>query len=207
MDSADAFSRYAVLVAIAVALWLLYRVFSNNLVKVRSSLDGKTYWVQNLADKQAAADMLATLVSNVDKLLQHIRSDANMARRPPFARLLEKYHPSSIQENVTESQFTSYTENKGERIVLCVRSKDPSQKLAEVNTVMFVFLHELAHIMTESVGAAGEHTPDFWDNFHDLLQEAVRVGIYTVVDYSASPQAYCGIHITDNPILDGGKPK
>ena len=33
---------------------------------------------------------------------------------------------------------------------------------------MFVAIHELAHIMTESVG----HEPEFWDNMGFLLEKS-----------------------------------
>ena len=44
---------------------------------------------------------------------------------------------------------------------------------------MFVAIHEIAHIMTLSVG----HTEEFWNNFKFLLENAVELNIYTPVDY------------------------
>lgn len=38
---------------------------------------------------------------------------------------------------------------------------------------MFVLLHEMAHLMTESIG----HTPEFWTNFKKILQDGIQVGI------------------------------
>ena len=60
---------------------------------------------------------------------------------------------------------------------------------------MFVTLHELAHIMTKSIG----HTKEYWDNFKDLLSEAVKINIYKPVDYSKDPIKYSGEEITDSP--------
>ena len=39
---------------------------------------------------------------------------------------------------------------------------------------MFVTIHELAHVMTKSIG----HKTEFWDNFKFLLQEAKDSGIH-----------------------------
>jgi hypothetical protein len=64
------------------------------------------------------------------------------------------------------------------------------------NTVMFVILHEMAHLMTESIG----HLPEFWSNFRRILGDAVRVGIYRPVNYAHTPMPYCGKMITDSPI-------
>ena len=63
---------------------------------------------------------------------------------------------------------------------------------------MFVVLHELAHIMTLSIG----HKTEFWDNFKFLLENAKEAGIHQPVDYSEKPQEYCGMTISDSPYYD-----
>jgi hypothetical protein len=99
-------------------------------------------------------------------------------------------------ENDITANSTSYSENKGEKIVVCLRDKEPPHKFVDINTVMFVVLHEMAHLMTTTTG----HTPEFWTNFKKILQDAVSVGIYTPTNYSRSPVSYCGMQITDSPI-------
>ena len=51
------------------------------------------------------------------------------------------------------------------------------------NTIIFVAIHELSHIMTPETG----HTPLFWDNMKYLLEKASSQGIYMPIDYSQSP--------------------
>ena len=63
------------------------------------------------------------------------------------------------------------------------------------NTIMFVVIHELAHVMTDEVG----HTPLFWENMKFLLEEAEKVGIYRPVNYSEEPSQYCGMEINTTP--------
>jgi hypothetical protein len=70
--------------------------------------------------------------------------------------------------------------------------KDDNSK----NTIMFVMLHEMAHLMTETIG----HTQEFWTNFRRILGDAVQIGIYTSVNYASRPTPYCGMTITDSPI-------
>ena len=60
---------------------------------------------------------------------------------------------------------------------------------------MFVTIHELAHVMTESVG----HEPEFWNNMSYLLHEAEKLGIYTHKEYSKVPVNYCGMEINSTP--------
>ena len=61
---------------------------------------------------------------------------------------------------------------------------------------MFVAIHELAHLMTESIG----HTPEFWDNMRFLLKKAIELKIYIKQDFRKSPVSYCGTKITDSPL-------
>jgi predicted metal-dependent hydrolase len=65
-----------------------------------------------------------------------------------------------------------------------------------MNTIMFVMLHEMAHLMTETIG----HTQEFWGNFKRVLGDAVKLGIYTPVNYAQYPTPYCGMTITDSPL-------
>ena len=63
------------------------------------------------------------------------------------------------------------------------------------NTIMFVIIHELAHIMTTSIG----HTKEFWDNMKYLLEEANKLGLYKIIDYSNNNIEYCGMYIKSTP--------
>jgi hypothetical protein len=85
--------------------------------------------------------------------------------------------------------------NKGEKIVLCLRQKNTNELVAK-NVILYVTIHELAHLMTSEVG----HTKTFWNNFKFILQEAVDIGIYNKTDYSKEPAKYCGIKITSSVI-------
>jgi hypothetical protein len=110
--------------------------------------------------------------------------------------LVSRFNPDALEENDITSDSTSYSENKGEKIVVCLRDKVSPFPFVEENTVMFVLIHELAHLMTLSVG----HTPEFWTNMRKLLQECIQLGVYRNVNYSKSPVKYCGMTITDSPL-------
>ena len=62
--------------------------------------------------------------------------------------------------------------------------------------MMFVALHELAHIMTKSIG----HTEEFWNNFRYLLKKAIKLGLYNDVNFEKNPVDYCGTKITNSPL-------
>ena len=94
------------------------------------------------------------------------------------------------------SEYTAYSENKGEKLAFCVNTTKKGNKLIDENTLTFVAIHELAHTMTESIG----HKEEFWKNFKFLLENAVRSHVYTPVDYSKHPISYCGMMINESPL-------
>jgi hypothetical protein len=163
---------------------------------VRSSVDNKKYIVQNKRDKHEAADLLANikiqLVNLVDGLKQKHASDDRVER------LATKFNPDKISEGTRDNNYTSYTLNKGEKIVFCLRTRDESDRLHSLNLLLFVAIHELAHIMSKSQG----HTPEFQENFAFILKEAVDLGIYKPENFRANPTTYCGIAVTDTPLGD-----
>src|SRR5690242_13768680 len=69
-------------------------------------------------------------------------------------QLFERYNKDAIYEisPLNKANLTSYTENKGEQLVLCLREKMPKNgenQLHDINTMMFVVCHELTHIMND----------------------------------------------------------
>ena len=160
---------------------------------IKSNVDGKKYLVRNLKDKQEAADLLAKIRDNLVKVSQELKKKNQ--DNVDIDRMINNFNPDNLSESTHDNKYTSYSVNKGEKIVFCLRSKDEKQKLVDLNIMMFVALHELAHTMTKSVG----HTPEFWNNFRILLRNARKLGIYKRVNYNEKPVEYCGTKITDDP--------
>jgi hypothetical protein len=191
-------------IGFTIAILLLFTYyhidnFNSDLVYVHSTVDGQRYLVRNLDDKQQAANTLATIKINLVNLNDTLK--VKYPKDPAINRLISKFNPDKIIEVEQGSKYTSYSVNKGEKMVLCMRSRSTSvntDTLENQNTIMFVAIHELAHIMTESVG----HTDEFWGNFKFLLKHATRLGIYKNVDYGKQPEEYCGIEVTDSPLND-----
>jgi len=117
---------------------------------------------------------------------------------PRVIRLVDGYNPSKISETLPTSELTAYSENKGEKLAFCLAKTKNGSTLIDINTLTFVAIHELSHIMTESIG----HKQEFWLNFKYLLENAKKAKIYDPVDYKKDNQSYCGMTITDNPYYD-----
>lgn len=159
---------------------------------VASSTDNIEYLVRNLPDKQQAADYLADINKKLLLLVRHMY--AKFPNNSDVKQLYDNYNPDSVSEGSLESGYTSYSVNKGEKIILCIRQTDRS--FVDKNVVMYVAIHELGHLMTPEIG----HTQSFWKNFKWLLEEAISIGVYTKINYSKEPSDYCGISITTSII-------
>lgn len=172
------------------------------IVSVKSTIDGKTYNVRDMPDKQAAADLMAKVRLRMRKLYTHLES--SFPDKQQVKRLTQRFkpEPDRLMESTPDADHTSYSVNKGESVYFCLRQRQGAdESLVNENIMMFVALHEMAHMITDSIG----HEPDFWNNFGWLLREAEKIDVYQHQDFKAHPVRYCGTNITDQPRYDPAK--
>jgi hypothetical protein len=179
-----------------VCLKIYYESDAFNLKCIISEVDGKTYCVRERNKLELAADLLANVTHKCTKLVKYMKK--KYPDHEDVNRLVEKFNPSRISETLPTSEYTAYSENKGEKLAFCLNTTKNGNKLIDLNTLTFVAIHELSHIMTRSEG----HKQIFWQNFKFLLENAKEANIYIPVDYKKKPQPYCGMDITDNPYFD-----
>ena len=189
----DDFISFFICIILVAILYIHFENKQSNVLYIKSKVDNRKYLVRNLDDKQEAADLLATIRKNLIKLTQELKKKNK--NNVDIDRMINNFNPNNITESDENNKYTSYSVNKGEKIVFCVRSRDKRNKLVKLNIMMFVALHELAHTMTKSIG----HTEEFWNNFRILLRNARKMGIYKRVNYNETPVDYCGTKITDDP--------
>jgi hypothetical protein len=187
---------YIIIAVISVSVFMQYENFTNDVTYSTSTVDGKPYLVRNLPDKEGASNLLATIRGRCIVLVQYMTD--KYPNDEAVGRLKKKFRPDNISEGTKDSKYTSYSVNKGEKIVFCLRSRDENEELVDDNVMMFVALHELAHVMSKSVG----HTEEFWDNFRFLLKQGIQAGVYVKQDFRKKPVKYCGTDITDTPLND-----
>ena len=183
------------LIAIILLLgYIYYDSYHSDLVKEVSDVDGKSYLVRNMPDKKQAANLIAKTKQKLIKLADYLEN--KYPNDPRTERIIVNFRPDKIMESTPDSKYTSYSVNKGEKVVLCLRSRNSKEELVEDNVLMFVALHEMGHICTKSIG----HTDEFWTNFKWLLQKSIEIKIYKKQDFRKDPQEYCGTTITDSPL-------
>jgi len=169
---------------------------------VTSTIDGKKYKVRDMPDKQAAANLMAIIRKRLTQICDAL--EKKYPDKLQVKHLVRNFRsdPSRFIESTPDEEHTSSTINKGESIHMCLRQRESGdESLVNENVLLFVAIHELAHVCTESIG----HGPDFWNNFGWLLKEAEALGVYKYTNFSAHPVSYCGVSITDAPRYDPAK--
>jgi len=169
-----------------------------NLKCIVSNVDGETYCVRERAKLELAADLLAKVTNRCKELVIYVGEKYKDKGDERVRLLVENFDPKRVSETLPTSEFTAYSENKGEKIAFCLNKKKEGGKLIDLDTLTFVAIHELAHVMTKEEG----HKLVFWQNFKFLLENAKEAGIYHPVNYKQNPTEYCGMQITDNPYYD-----
>ena len=85
--------------------------------------------------------------------------------------LLQPHFPGIATIPIELSTTTSYTVNK-ERVFLCLF--DEHGRLYDTPMLVYVLLHEYAHVINSDVG----HTTSFFQTFATVLQTAREAGLY-----------------------------
>jgi len=174
------------------------RIEKREVKYILSDVDGKYYLVRDLPDKQKAANLLSRLKENMDKLITYLTE--NKSKYPDYAKyidqLIERIKNVVINESSEDSVYTSYSVNKGEQIVFCLRSKYDLNKMHDINLIMYVALHEMSHVACPSFG----HTAEFKKIFAFFANTAVDIGIYHKISFNSEPTEYCGLVINESII-------
>lgn len=178
---------------------------NDNLTLVKSNVDGRDYYVRQASDQLQASNVLGTIRINMMKLVDYLNK--NQSKFPndiPYIKdLVSRIKDVVIMETPDDDKYTSYTVNKGEKMVFCIRSKIFNE-IHDMNTIMYVAIHEMAHVACPEYG----HTNLFKQIFTFLLIQSSAIGIYTPIDYRKAPVNYCGMvineYLLDKP-SDGAK--
>ena len=185
-----------IFIIILLCFILIFKYLYNNEVCYVETFDNNSYLVRNLPDKKEAAEMLGNIRNNLIKFINKLVIDNN-DEFYQYIKMIQKKLPNSIiKESSANSEYTSYSINKGEELVFCLRSKY-TNKLHDINDIMYVAVHEIAHIGCPEIG----HTALFKKINKYILEKAVKEKIYIYENYRKHNKEYCGIILLSN-ILD-----
>jgi hypothetical protein len=201
------------LIAFIVVCIVLYIYYTTLYTKVDG---GRRDWVvaAGYENSKEAAEMLDSLNTTVINFMRALRDKYEIDRpwkqprgsarwREIITVLLDNYNPDVIREHRPIGGETSFTQQKGRAMYLCMRQKENPRELVSESTMLFVLLHEMSHI---AAYFTWDHTPQFWEVFKMILLEAAELGFYQPIDYSKTPVKYCGMTIDHNPYFDTSIP-
>lgn len=117
--------------------------------------------------------------AEVKKRYKILREHLEKTNNEKFGMLI---HPIPLTALRKMSGTVGYNVNKGADITICIDG--------EVNEIMHVLIHELAH----STVPEWTHSENFWNNFMELRGICESIGIYTRLPDKTK---FCGQYIQD----------
>ena len=119
------------LFTILIIITMFYTYLESKAIEVtyvRSTFDNQDYLVRNRNDKEAAAKLLGELNRRLKRIIAKVKDEADNNRcsedrKIDIKRLHKNYNENNISESSPNNKYTSYSINKGEKIVFCLREK------------------------------------------------------------------------------------
>ena len=184
-----------------IIIFIYIFLFHNkkNVVLITGKDNFTKYLVYDDDKKKDSALLLEKITENMFKLKSYLY--ANRDNFQDLKDYIKQLHRNLnkdrtlIYENDPKSDLTSFSVNKGEEIAFCLKSKKTGE-IHDANLIMYVALHEMAHIACPEIG----HGELFKKIFKFLTEQAIELGIYKYDDYDSKPVEYCGMMLSSNII-------
>lgn len=184
-----------------IVIFIYIFLFHNkkNVILITGQDNFTKYLVYDDEKKKESALLLEKVTENMFKLKSYLyKNKDNFAELKDYIKQLHRNlnkDRTLIYENDPKSDLTSFSVNKGEEIAFCLKSKKTGN-LHDENLIMYVALHEMAHIACPEIG----HGELFKKIFKFLTEQAIELGIYKYDDYDSKPVEYCGMMLSSNII-------
>ncbi len=191
------------IILIFLLIFIIYKFYSYKEVHYeKSDIDGNIYAIR-IANKspkfyKESANALAIINQRVEKLIEHLLENySNDDSKNYFIRKFkENYSHNILSEATIDSRYTTYTIDKSE-MHICLRSRDSDEQIYDINILMYVVLHELAHLCNYNRKGypIHGHGSEFKYIFQFIVEEAIKIGIYQDQDFDNKPREYCNLVI------------
>lgn len=201
-------SYFTIFLGLLLVIYLVYNMIYvySEIQYVTADLDGKTYMIRrgNNHTKtffKESANTLAMINQRMEKLIDHLEKDysSDSSKNYFIKKLRYNYNPYMISEAALDKRYTTYTVDKQD-MHICLRTRNSEEKVYDMNTLMYVVLHESAHLANYSQDGTAiiGHGNEFKMVFKFLVEQSIKIGIYNYVDYANIPQEYCGLIMNSN---------
>lgn len=156
--------------------------------------NGNTLHILKTEDSDNAVLLLESIAHDTENLVDHISK--KYPQHSGMQLLRQRFNKNNLYEGSPSDKDFTYTEDKGTRIVICLRNK--KMNFHDKNLLMFPVIHELGHMCDKDHNPG--HGGEFTDCFKFILQEAIELGVYHPIDFVNDPKPYCGMLISTNPL-------
>jgi len=153
--------------------------YNKNGLYIKSPLSENYFFVKKENDMINSAKILDILKQKMISFVHLLYTDLKNGNKlliqyeKNILKLKDRCDQTEFSENVNNDKITSYNINKGEKIVLCLRSKIDN-KIQDINLLTYVLIHEITHSATKTYG----HDQNFLQLFDLLLIKAEEYGFY-----------------------------
>ena len=196
-------SYFTIILGLFLVVYLVYNMIYvySEIQYVTADLDGKTYMIRRGHNHtktflKESANTLAMINQRMEKLISHLDKNysSDSSKNYFIKKLKQNYNPYMISEAAVDKRYTTYTVDK-QNMHICLRTRNSEEKVYDMNTLMYVVLHESAHLANYSVDGTAiiGHGNEFKMIFKFLVEQSIKLGLYNYVDYANVPQEYCGI--------------
>ena len=181
-----------IIIILIIIIFIIF-ICSNN-IYIKSYSDNIYYKVQRNLNKYRSVKYLSSLRKFTINLISNLDTNHIIYRTyyNRFIKLNSMIRTIKINEKTIIDNNTSYTINKGDEIVLCLKFKE-NDKYHDINDIKYILIHELSHIICPEIG----HTKIFYDINKYLLTEAIRLKLHNITNYKLNPFMYCGIKLNE----------
>lgn len=192
-----------ILLAFLLVIYFIVKFLYNETSYVKSKVDNNNYIIRrgnkNEVYLKDSADRLAEINLRIIKLIDHLdkKYQTDISKNYFIKYLKQNYKSDILSEAAFDNRYTTYTIDKQDMHV-CLRTRDKNEDLYDINLLMYVILHELAHLCNyDRLGnPIIGHGIEFKNIFRFLIIESININIYKYTDYSETPHEYCGIMIS-----------
>jgi predicted metal-dependent hydrolase len=186
------------ILGIFIFIYIFLFINRNNNIYVESKT-GTKFLVYKDELKNEKAILLGDIVEKMYILKNHLIMEMKNDRLHEYKEYIKQLEENFTQsrtvvyETDPESELTSYSVNKGEELSVCLKSKK-SGKLHDLNLLIYVAVHEMAHFACPEIG----HGKLFQTIFKKFIEEAITIGIYKKVNFESIPTEYCGMILSSS---------
>jgi hypothetical protein len=187
----------SILIALIFIFIYFLICFNNKNTEYMETNIGTKFFIRPDDNTKDKTLLLSQIIENMFKLKNYLYININ--NYPDFTEYIKQLNnnlsedKTIIYETEPNSDLTSYSVNKGEELSFCLRSKN-NNNIHELNLLIYVALHEMAHIACPEIG----HGPLFKKIFKFLTEVAIEIGIYEKKDYNSEPIEYCGMILSSS---------